>query len=330
VSSKTEALRMRADVDLDEVSSLLDSSLNSLLHKIDAYGVHCCTERQSLLLVNYGLYVAVGITLWKSRLLTPFKLFGTMLHELSHAFAALLCCARVDGIELHSDQSGTCHWSVPTTRLGCVQNAVVPAGYLGSVLWAGGILICCTHDKQALRCTAVLVLLTFIVLLYSLFGKVNRRDNVLKILCVGIIFALSGLLALCCYSEWSHRYYLLTQVLLLIAATCTLDATKSLLDDCVFRTLPGSDSVLYADMKVGRTVCCQNPQIVGVVWFVIAWATLLLCLWIALWTTYDPKEREIMVSDGFSSYSKKTLSASVGLLVISLCYRRFCSQEKWY
>jgi len=211
-----------------------------------------------------------------------------------------------------------------------VQNAVVPAGYLGSVVWAGGILICCTHEKQALGCTAVLVLLTVIVLLYALFGKVNRKDNVLKILCVGIIFVLSGLLLLCCKSEWDHRYYLLTQVLLLIAATSTLDATKSLLDDCVFRILPGSDSVLYADMKVGRTVCLQNPQIVGVVWFVIAWTTLLLCLWIALWTTYDPKEREMNVTDGFSTYSKNTLSISVATLVLSLCYRYYCSDKKWY
>lgn len=310
------------------------SILNDLYkweQRVGPYDIHCCTERQFVLLLEFCVFLAVGVILWRSRLIFPFKLFGTMLHELSHALAACLCCAQVDGIELHSDQSGTCHWSAPRHRHDCINEAVVPAGYLGSVVWAGGILICCAHSQSAQCCALVILLVTILVLLYAIFGKVNRKDPVLPTLCVGIILLVSAVLYICWYTQWPHRYLMLEQVLLMLAAMSTLDATYSLLDDCILRVLPGSDSVRYADMRVGRTMCIRNPQVVGTVWFLIGIMAILGCVLVLLWNTYDPRDPERVTSIyGLSLYAKKVTSISTAVLAFSIVYRWQFSSKAWY
>jgi hypothetical protein len=59
---------------------------------------------------------------------------------MGHAIAVWLTCNKVDGIEVHADQGGVTKWS--SRRKECSNKFVLPAGYLGSALWGGAILVC--------------------------------------------------------------------------------------------------------------------------------------------------------------------------------------------
>ncbi|XP_062116660.1 uncharacterized protein LOC133830659, partial [Humulus lupulus] len=60
--------------------------------------------------------------LWRTVLLTPFKLITVFLHEASHAIACKLTCGHVEGIQVHANEGG-----VTQTR-GGVYWLILPAG----------------------------------------------------------------------------------------------------------------------------------------------------------------------------------------------------------
>jgi hypothetical protein len=79
--------------------------------------------------------VVVAVLLWWSPLLLPFRLFVTMVHELSHALAAIATGGEVQGIAIRLDGSG-----VTLVRGGSLF-LVASAGYVGSALFGAGLLL---------------------------------------------------------------------------------------------------------------------------------------------------------------------------------------------
>jgi hypothetical protein len=93
-----------------------------------------------LLLV--GAALVVTWLLWDTPVVYPIRIFATFLHEISHGLAAVLTGGSIERITVESDGSGVC-WTRGGWRI-----AVIPAGYLGSMLWGSLILIGACRTRQ--------------------------------------------------------------------------------------------------------------------------------------------------------------------------------------
>jgi hypothetical protein len=91
------------------------------------------------------LVALIGCTiwLWSTLALYPIKLFVVLLHELSHAGAALLTGGEILSIEINELIGGFCQYR------GGNRLVVASAGYLGSLLWGGLILIVASRTNAS-------------------------------------------------------------------------------------------------------------------------------------------------------------------------------------
>ncbi|KAF8407798.1 hypothetical protein HHK36_006934 [Tetracentron sinense] len=116
-------------------------------------------------------------TLWRTILLTPFKLITVFLHEASHAIACKLTCGQVEGIQVHANEGG-----VTQTR-GGVYWLILPAGYLGSSFWGMVFILASTNlltARIAAGCFGVALLIVLFV----------AKNWTLRGLCIGFIIFL--------------------------------------------------------------------------------------------------------------------------------------------
>ncbi|KAI9455520.1 peptidase M50B-like-domain-containing protein, partial [Russula earlei] len=110
----------------------------------------------------------------------PFKLLTVGFHEMSHAFAGVLTCARIHSIELDPDEGGA------TSMSGGIAWITLPAGYLGSSL-IGAALITCGFDTNASKVASLILAIFFVFTLWW-----ARRNLLTWVLLVGM----SGLIVL--------------------------------------------------------------------------------------------------------------------------------------
>ena len=87
-----------------------------------------------------ALLIVCGI-LWHTWLVYPLKILVVFFHELSHGFAAVLTGGTIERIELAATEGGLC-----VTRGGS-RFVVLSAGYLGSLLWGGAILLLAARTR---------------------------------------------------------------------------------------------------------------------------------------------------------------------------------------
>jgi preprotein translocase subunit SecG len=89
----------------------------------------------------------------------PFKLLATWMHELSHGIAMLLSGAGFDHILIYRDTSGLAY---ARSTAGPIGSAVIAAaGYMGTPVW-GGVLLVASYDARTAR-RALLVLAALLV-----------------------------------------------------------------------------------------------------------------------------------------------------------------------
>jgi hypothetical protein len=88
-----------------------------------------------LLVVATVLIALVGALPFGSMALYPFALFVTLVHESSHALAAVATGGSVAGLSISPDLSGV------TQTVGGLQAVIAPAGYLGATLAGVGLLL---------------------------------------------------------------------------------------------------------------------------------------------------------------------------------------------
>jgi hypothetical protein len=86
--------------------------------------------------------LAIVVFLWDTPALGPLRLMVVFFHELSHGLAAMLTGGSIEGIQLAKDGSGLC-----LTRGGS-RFLVLNAGYLGSLLWGGLILVLAARSHR--------------------------------------------------------------------------------------------------------------------------------------------------------------------------------------
>ncbi|KAL7232040.1 hypothetical protein ACSBR2_010121 [Camellia fascicularis] len=119
----------------------------------------CCDKDQKIFLITIAIFTVVIFALWRTFVLTPFKLITVFLHEASHAIACKLTCGQVEGIKVHANEGG-----VTQTR-GGIYWLILPAGYLGSSFW-GMALILASTTLLTTRIAAGCFIVALIVVLF--------------------------------------------------------------------------------------------------------------------------------------------------------------------
>lgn len=88
------------------------------------------------MLLSHRLYLLLGLSLtlsffgWGRRILFPFQIFTTWVHECWHALVAMVLGGESIKITLATDGSGLTHYKIPSGRLR--QAVIASAGYLGA------------------------------------------------------------------------------------------------------------------------------------------------------------------------------------------------------
>ncbi|KAH7288912.1 hypothetical protein KP509_31G049400 [Ceratopteris richardii] len=118
----------------------------------------CCNHNQVVFIATVGAFIFAILALWRTPLLTPFKLITVFLHEASHAIACILTCGKVEGIKVDANEGGA------TYTRGGLQWIILPAGYLGSSFW-GMILVLASTDLLSARIAAACLVAALIVVL---------------------------------------------------------------------------------------------------------------------------------------------------------------------
>lgn len=182
---------------------------------------------------------------WHSPLIYPVKVFVVLLHEVGHGLAAELTGGDVERIELSSNLGGVC-WSRGGSRL-----AVLPAGYLGSMVFGGAILVAAArtrYDKQIAFAIGALMIVLAIWLVRSAFG-----------IAFCLLFGVAMIASARFLSEKSNDL-----ILKFIGLTSSLYAVIDIKEDLISRTVPGSDAYAMSKEFFGP------PVFWGVLWILIA------------------------------------------------------------
>jgi len=227
-----------------------DHELVARVTGTDVANILTPNSTQKTTLIVAAVYVVVIVILWHVPILSwiiyPFKLLTVGFHEMSHALAGVLTCARIRSIELDPDEGGA------TRMSGGIPWLTLPAGYLGSGL-IGAALIACGFDTNASK-IASLVLAGFF--LFTLWWA--RRNMLTWILIIGM----TGLIVLFWFVDGGAilRYFVL-----FVGVMSCMYVLWDIVDDTIARKVNSSDASAFADI----CGCCPS-QVWGVFWLIIA------------------------------------------------------------
>ncbi len=198
-------------------------------------------------LAGFGVYFAAVLLAWDTPVLYPLKIFVVMLHEISHAAAAVATGGFVDGIELDPRQGGLCRCP------GGNAFVTLSAGYLGSLAW--GLLLLSAAGAKWVPSRAVVVavgaLVTVLALLYvdGSFG-------------LGFGVAFGGALML---AGLKLRPSFQKPILVTLGLTSCLYAILDIKSDVLDRPHLQSDAAMLAEMTPGISTTTW-----GVIWIAVA------------------------------------------------------------
>jgi len=210
-------------------------------------------RRTKLLLGIAAFYIALWL-LWLTPVVFPLRIFVVLLHEVSHALAALATGGTVDRILLNADEGG-----VTYTRGGSAF-LILSAGYLGSLLW--GLMLIEVAGARPRRVRIGLALLALFVIAIALLYVRNL---------FGFVFTLvfGGALLLC---AWRLGARGVSTVLLTLGLTSALYALLDIRSDILARPHVESDAVMLGQLT-------HTP---GVMWGILWVAVALAACWLAL------------------------------------------------
>ncbi len=201
--------------------------------------------RSSAILLAAMLLIA---WLWDTWFIYPIQLFTVFLHELSHGIAAVLTGGSILKIELSSQLGGTC-W-----HRGGWPFVVLPAGYLGSMLWGAAILVGAARTRYDKAIAMGLgVLMIFVGLAF-----------VRPIVSFGMGFTL--LFGAALFLLGKHAGEAVNDISLrILGLTSCLYAVFDIKDDLITRTVPISDAYRMSELLV-----FVPSKVVGVAWIILA------------------------------------------------------------
>jgi len=246
------------------------------------------TQRNTLIVA--GVYIiAIGI-LWHvpylDKIIYPFKLLTVGFHEMSHAFAGVLTCARIHSIELDPDEGGV------TKMSGGIQAITLPAGYLGSS-FIGACLIACGFDITASKIACLVLAVFFIFTLWW------ARKNWLSWI---LILGMTGLIILFWFvaDAVALRYFVL-----FIGVMSCMYVLWDVVDDTIRRKVNNSDASAFADV----CGCCPS-RVWGVIWLIVAFIFFALGLIVGLAVFKESASEQKAAAEKFLPGPGSTSAAS--------------------
>ncbi|KAJ8753714.1 hypothetical protein K2173_026390 [Erythroxylum novogranatense] len=226
---------------------------------------NCCHHEQVVFLVTVAVCTVVILALWRTMLLTPFKLVTVFIHEASHAIACKLTCGHVEGIQVHADEGGT------TQTRGGIYWLILPAGYFiclmlllysrsGSSFW-GMVLILASTDLLTARIAAGCFISALLIVL------IVAKNWTLRGLCIGFVVFLGVIWIL----QETTKVHTLRHIILFIGVMNSLFSVYDIYDDLISRRVHSSDAEKFAEV----CPCPCNGVGWGIIWGFISF--LFLC-----------------------------------------------------
>ncbi|KAL7419609.1 hypothetical protein Q5752_005521 [Cryptotrichosporon argae] len=241
--------------------TLVDTYDTGATHELARRASLAPTDAQKITLIVAASYVvAIAILPYLKELIYPFKLLTVGMHEMCHAIAGILTCARVQGIELDPDEGGC------TTMRGGIPAITLPAGYLGSSL-IGAALITCGFDTDASKVACLVLAAFFFLTLYWARRSWIAYATIALMVALIIVRAcvldphvslIRNALGICMIDAqitWLVADSVALRFLVLfIGVMSCLYCIWDIIDDTLARKVNSSDASEYADM-IG---CCSS------------------------------------------------------------------------
>ncbi|CAD6210668.1 unnamed protein product [Miscanthus lutarioriparius] len=221
----------------------------------------CCDRDQRIFIAAVGVSTVVILLLWRTFVLTPFKLITVFLHETSHALACKLTCGDVEGMQVHANEGG-----VTQTR-GGIYWIILPAGYLGSSFW-GMVFILASTNLLATRIAAGCFILALFIVLFV------AENWFLRWLCLGFIVFIAVVWVI---QEFTS-FHILKYVILFIGVMNSLFSVYDIYDDLISRRVNTSDAEKFAEI----CPCPCNGFAWGVIWGFISFIFLCASIYLGL------------------------------------------------
>lgn len=202
----------------------------------------------------FALFIIfVGIALlWNTVLMYPLKLFVVFMHEVSHGLAAIATGGEIVTIEVNQNQGG-----MALTKGGS-RFWTLTAGYLGSLLW-GGIILLLAARTHLDKGVSVLIGIGMIVISIG-FGS----DVFTYIFGIGfgVVLILFGIFLPEVVNDW---------ILRIIGVTSCLYAILDIKSDVLDRSHLQSDARMLSE-EIG----VFSTEVWGILWIFIA---IVLTIW---------------------------------------------------
>lgn len=211
------------------------------------------------------LLIAIGIgALWNTPFIKPLKLFVVFLHEGSHALATVATGGKVVDIQIFFTEGGMAR------SLGGSRFWTLMAGYLGSLLWGGAILIVASRTRLT---RALAVAIGLAVAGVTLFHVRNLAGWGFGAAFGGAMIA-GGLLVREGAVNWMLR---------VIGLTSCLYAIYDISSDVLLRPEVGSDARMLAEYTSFPPFISTTYQTLfwGVVWMALSLVATVVILRIA-------------------------------------------------
>jgi hypothetical protein len=198
--------------------------------------------------LGFALFFATLWLLWDTVLVYPLKIFVVLLHEISHAVAAVATGGSIQHIVLDPRQGGACYCPGGNPLL------TLSAGYLGSLLW-GGLMISAARSKRV-KASLVNGLVGGLVIGLTILYVRNGFG-----IAFGIAFGLGMIAVSRKVSAGLNRSLLLT-----LGLTSALYAILDIKSDVIDRPELRSDAQMLAELTGVPTVAW------GAIWIAAALA----------------------------------------------------------
>lgn len=201
------------------------------------------------------IFIAIGL-LWNTIVVYPLKIFVVFMHEVSHGLAAVVTGGEIVEIQINPQQGGHA-----LTRGGS-RFWTLTAGYLGSLMWGGIILLVAARTRWD-KAVSILIGIGMMVIGIG-FGK----ELFTILFCLG--FAV-GLIAMGMFLPEAANDWVLRTIGVTSCLYAILDIKSDVLDRAHLRS----------DARMLSEITFLSTEMWGILWIIVAVAMTFWFLYLA-------------------------------------------------